>query len=154
MFFKKSKVQNHCCINVHIQNIVIQIRNAERRGSMATNPIRDQIRSEFSTLVDSLTNLIKSSKIYDPSHQAVQSDLLDVYTEKMLASCRSLLLITSELKRNALLNDITTRTAQVEQKRHELLHAFHQETIIDQENTTVEEARQLEDEDSDIISIG
>lgn len=81
----------------------------------SSSTIKERIRAEYATLLDNFTNLMKASKIRDPSERQAGSpgDMLEVFVEKMLAACTSLLAITSELKRNALLNDIPTRNAEV-----------------------------------------
>ena len=75
----------------------------------------DRIKAEFSTLLDNFTNLIKASKLQDPAKDpsSMPGEMLEVFSEKMLASCRSLISITSELQRTALLNDIESRNAEV-----------------------------------------
>jgi hypothetical protein len=83
----------------------------------------DRIKTEFSTLLDNFTNLVKASKLQDPAKDqaSMPGEMLEVFSEKMLASCRALIAITSELKRTALLNDIETRNADVRLAREETL---------------------------------
>jgi len=78
-------------------------------------PNSERIKTEFSTLLDNFTNLVKASKLQDPSKDqaSVPGEMLEVFSEKMLASCRALIGITSELKRTTLLNDIKSRNAEV-----------------------------------------
>ena len=89
----------------------------------------DRIRTEFATLIDNFTNLIRASKVQDPSldQAVVPGEMLELFAEKMLAACRALLAITSELKRTALLNDVETRNAEVRatirQYNSETLHS-------------------------------
>jgi len=75
----------------------------------------DRIKTEFSTLLDNFTNLVKASKLQDPTKDqaSIPGEMLEVFSEKMLASCRALIAITSELKRTTLLNDIESRNAEV-----------------------------------------
>ena len=81
-----------------------------------TSQHEEHIKSEFQVLIDNFTNLIKAAKPRDQSYtdqNSAPGELLEVFTEKMLASCRSLLSIITDLKRNALLNDVATRNAEV-----------------------------------------
>lgn len=77
--------------------------------------IEDRIKTEFATLIDNFTNLIRASKVQDPAldQSVVPGEMMELFAEKMLAACRGLLAITSELKRTALLNDVETRNAEV-----------------------------------------
>jgi len=81
--------------------------------------IKDRIREEYSTLLDNFTNLLRASKIRETSdiNSGAPGDFLEVFVEKMLASCSALLSITAELKSNALLNDIEGRNSEVEARR-------------------------------------
>jgi Surfeit locus protein 5 subunit 22 of Mediator complex len=90
-----------------------------------SNP--DRIKAEFSTLLNNFTNLVKASKLQDPTKDqaSMPGEMLEVFSEKMLASCRALISITSELKRTALLNDIESRSAEVRLGR-EVAHEENQ----------------------------
>ncbi|KAG7668952.1 hypothetical protein Ndes2526B_g00668 [Nannochloris sp. 'desiccata'] len=84
-------------------------------------PNSDRIKAEFSTLLDNFTNLVKASKLQDPAKDqaSMPGEMLEVFSEKMLASCRALIAITSELKRTTLLNDIESRNAEVRLARNQ-----------------------------------
>ena len=43
----------------------------------------------------------------------VPGELMEVFAEKMLQACHALLAVVAELKRNALLNDVKGRNAEV-----------------------------------------
>ena len=43
----------------------------------------------------------------------VPGELMEVFAEKMLQACHALLGVVAELKRNALLNDVVSRNAEV-----------------------------------------
>ncbi len=85
-------------------------------------PNSDRIKNEFSTLLDNFTNLVKASKLQDPAKNqaSMPGEMFEVFSEKMLASCRALIAITSELKRTALLNDVESRNAEVRLAREEV----------------------------------
>ena len=54
------------------------------------------------------------SALLPPSLQGrVPGELMEVFAEKMLAACQALLGVVAELKRNALLNDVHGRNAEV-----------------------------------------
>ena len=89
-----------------------------------TSNYDDQIRTEYATLLDNFTNLLKAAKVQDPALReqgSIPGEMLEVFAEKMLAALRALLAITSELKRNALLNDIPSRNAEVHVARQNFL---------------------------------
>jgi hypothetical protein len=77
--------------------------------------LKKRIGDEMQTLIDSLNNLMKAAKIQHTgaSHASLSGEMLEVYVEKMLASCRALLAVVADLKRNALLNDASARNAEV-----------------------------------------
>jgi len=86
-------------------------------------PIQDRIKAEYAVLVDNFANLVKSAKVSEHSESTsttpgtVPAEILDVFVEKMIISCRQLLAISSDLKRNALLNDVSTRNREIRETR-------------------------------------
>jgi hypothetical protein len=75
----------------------------------------DRIRTEFATLLDNFSNLIRAAKLPDPASEAAAApgELLEVFVEKVLAAAASLLGLAAELKRVAVLNDVGARNAEV-----------------------------------------
>lgn len=86
-------------------------------------PVQDRIKAEYAILVDNFTNLVKSAKVSDHTEAAsvmtgtVPAEILDVFVEKMVISCRHLLAMSSDLKRNALLNDVSNRNREIRETR-------------------------------------
>lgn len=88
-------------------------------------PVQDRIKTEYAVLVDNFANLVKSAKVSDHSESTtpgtVPAEILDVFVEKMIISCRQLLAISSDLKRNALLNDVSTRNREIRETRDKMI---------------------------------
>lgn len=86
---------------------------------MAAAPLKDRIRSEYQQLLDNFANLVRSARFSDDAGEAtskqgrVPGELMEVFAEKMLQACHTLLGVVAELKRNALLNDVAGRNAEV-----------------------------------------
>lgn len=85
-------------------------------GSNGTGPdeFKAKIQQDFSSVVDNFTKLIKSSNVF--GHGAVSRDqasypgeLQEVYAEKMLLSCKSILEVSRALKTRCILNDVEQR---------------------------------------------
>lgn len=106
---------------------------------MATASLKDRIRSEYQQLLDNFANLLRSARLPDESGDAgarqgrVPGEVMEVFAEKMLQACHALLGVVAELKRNALLNDVAGRNAEVasssaaaEAEEAELLQRFQQ----------------------------
>ena len=75
-----------------------------------------RFRVPFSTIVDNFTKLIKASKINDidaGDGQKAPSEIMDVFSEKMLLSAQRVLEMSSDLKRRAFLNDVQRRNSEV-----------------------------------------
>ncbi|PSC68208.1 mediator of RNA polymerase II transcription subunit 22 isoform X3 [Micractinium conductrix] len=86
---------------------------------MATAQLKDRVREQYSQLLEAFANLLRSARLPDEGGDAgsrqgrVPGELMEVFAEKMLAACQALLGVVAELKRNALLNDVHGRNAEV-----------------------------------------
>jgi hypothetical protein len=67
------------------------------------------VRREMASVLDNFTKLIKASHVPGSTtsvdHNTYPGELQHVYAEKMLLSCSSILEVSRELKRRAILND-------------------------------------------------
>ena len=71
----------------------------------------EKIKSELASILDNFAKIIKASKMETGSSDSRKApgDLLEVYAERMLQSCKHVLDVSSGLKRSALLNDVASR---------------------------------------------
>lgn len=67
------------------------------------------VRREMASVLDNFTKLVKASHVPGSTtsvdHNTYPGELQHVYAEKMLLSCSSILEVSRELKRRAILND-------------------------------------------------
>jgi len=85
-------------------------------GSNGTGPdeFRARIQQEFSSVVDNFTKLVKSSNVVvhgsmSREQASYPGELQEVYAEKMLLSCKSILEVSRALKTRCIVNDVEQR---------------------------------------------
>lgn len=90
---------------------------------MDASTLKKRIVEEFQTYTDAAANLVRAARIPQPGSQKTMSasgEMMDIYSEKIITSCRTLQAIQADLKRNAFLNDIEARNTENLSGRHEM----------------------------------